>query len=241
MTTNFYVPPSHLNGERLALPDDEAMHASKVLRVRAGDEVTAVDGEGGWYRVRLDHVDRRSASGHIIERRKNVGEPTYHLTMAMAVVKKRGRFETFLEKAAELGVAAVAPLITERTEKEGIRHQRAENKLIAAMKQCGRSRLVKMSEPIPFDEYLSRETPELGICCHEKAETDSHILSILQSSPQSRRVHVIVGPEGGLTDAEIDRAEAAGWKIASLGPRRLRAETAAIAAAAAVSFVYDSA
>lgn len=240
MTTNFYVPPELISGERVTLPDDEARHASKVLRAAAGDDITVVDGVGGWYRVRLDHVDRRTAVGHVVERRREVGEPSYHVTIAMGVVKNRARFETFLEKAAELGVAAVVPLVTDRTEREAIRLDRSESKLIAAMKQCGRSRLVQLSEPTGLDEFLSSSEHELGFCFHESAPAERHIARILNASNRKPRIAVMVGPEGGFSDAEVERARSRGWEIASLGPRRLRAETAAIAAAAAVSFAFEA-
>ena len=116
-TTFFFAPPDALRGDYLVLPEDEAHHAARVLRVRPGDEIVVVDGVGGWYRVRLDHADRRQVAGAVVERRREVGEPAYHLSVGLAVLKSRSRYETFLEKAAELGVQDVAPLLTERTER----------------------------------------------------------------------------------------------------------------------------
>lgn len=240
MTTTFYVPPERITGDRLKLPEEEARHASKVLRAVSGDVVVVVDGEGGWYRVQLDHVDRSVAAGHVIERRSEVGETGYDLTIAVGIIKQRARFEVLLEKAAELGASAVVPLITDRTEKDHIRHGRLESKLVAAMKQCGRSRLVKLRKPMAYEEYLMEAAPDLALCCHEAARPEDHLLRVLRTADLRPEVALLVGPEGGLSEDEIDRAGERGWRIVSLGPRRLRTETAAIAAAAGVSLAYDA-
>ncbi len=233
LITAHYAPPSFVEGDRLRLPEEEARHAVRVLRRRAGDEVVVVDGEGGWYRVRLDRVNKKHASGVILERRINVGEPDYDLTVGIAVLKNPNRFETFLEKAVELGVTTVAPLLTARTEKTVVRASRAQRIMVAAMKQCGRSRLPRFAPPETFANHLDSDPPDLGVICHEKTGPVS-LLSALRACPSARRVRVLVGPEGGFTDDEVEAAGRAGYRAVSLGPRRLRAETAGVAAAAAV-------
>lgn len=239
MTTSFFVPPQQIKGDRLVLPEDEARHASRVLRLGADDELIAVDGEGGWYRVRIEHVDRKVVVGCVVERRREVGEPAYELTLAVAILKQRARWETLVEKAAELGVRSIVPLVTERTERDSIRQERVESKLVAAMKQCGRSRIVHIDAPVSFEQYISTASVDLGLCCHESADPSEHILRVLLDAGAARRVGVLIGPEGGFTDGELDAARGRGWRVVSLAPRRLRAETAAVAAAAAVGFVND--
>lgn len=243
MTTSFYVPPDNIHGERLVLPEDEARHASKVLRVSVGDEIIVVDGMAGWYRVEIDHIDRRSLSGHVVEKRTNVGEPSCMLVLAFGLIKHRSRFETLLEKAVELGVSVLAPLVTERTERERIREERSEGILISAMKQCGRSRLPELLEPLYFEDFAatagSRWSADLQVICHEKAAADDGIMQSLTSGSAPRSIVAAVGPEGGFTDDELHRANAAGFKTVSLGSRRLRAETAGIAAATAVMLACD--
>ncbi len=239
MITQFYVPPERIRGDRLTLPDGEARHAVRVLRLAAGDELLAVDGEGGWYRVVLDHVGRSGAAGHVVERRSDVGEPPYRLTIAIGLIKNRGRFETFLEKAVELGAAEIVPLLTRRTEKERLRKQRAENILIAAMKQCGRSRLPALREPTPLAELLEGHVG-FGVCCHETAGGEASLVGLLEAEARPAAVTVLIGPEGGFTAAEVAAVRSAGFSTASLGGRRLRTETAAMVAAACVSLVYDS-
>jgi 16S rRNA (uracil1498-N3)-methyltransferase len=238
VTHTFYAPRASIRGGRITLPEDEARHATRVLRLREGDDVAVVDGEGGWYRVVLDAVGRQAVHGHVVDSRREVGEPPYRLRIAMAIIKSHARFETFLEKSAELGVDSVIPMITDRTEKGTIRDDRSKNVLVAAMKQCGRSRLVRLEPPVSFEEVLRRPHNGLGLCCHEQA--DPGLFSVLQEFPAAPEILVMVGPEGGFTEAEVRMAQDAGGHVVSLGPRRLRAETAAIAAAAAVALVRDA-
>ena len=238
MTTFFYAPPSARQGDQITLPEDEARHAARVLRKKPGDEILVVDGEGGWFRTRLEEVGKNAVTGQVVERRRDVGEPGYRLTVGMALLKNTGRFETFLEKAAELGVCAVVPLTTARTEKPHLKKARAENILVAAMKQSGRSRLVCLEEPADVQKWLAEKRADSGdvqrLICHEATGADQSIYRALAGRPEAARMEVLVGPEGGFTEAEVATAEAAGFAPVSLGPRRLRAETAALTAAAAV-------
>ena len=235
MTTSFYAPPSAFReAAYVVLPDDEAAHAVRVLRKRPGDEIVVVDGEGGWYRVRLDHVDRGHASGVVLETRREVGEPGYDLSIGLALLKNRARFETFLEKAVELGVSEVIPLQTHRTEAAHLKRQRAGKVVVAAMKQSGRSRLVRLAEPQPLARVLDEHPVDCGFIAHEQTASEEHLAAALARYPSAHRLQILIGPEGGFTDEEVAGAQEAGDAAVSLGPRRLRAETAALVAAAAV-------
>ena len=238
MTTTFYAPPEAFRGDWVVLPEEEARHAGKVLRARPGDEVVVVDGVGGWHRVRLEQVDKRTAAGTVLAARRDVGEPPYHLTLGLALLKNPNRYETFLEKAVELGVGRIVPLVTARTEKGRLKAARAEHILVAALKQCGRSRLPHLDEPTAFEDVL-REAADVRLLCHE-AEEDATLLRVLGEPSTAMRLHVLVGPEGGFTDEEVAVAQAAGYRVVSLGARRLRAETAALAAAAGVALWADA-
>lgn len=238
MTTTFYVPPSSIHGARCVLPDDEARHAIRVLRKRAGDEIVAVDGTGGWHRVRLDQVGDARAAGTVLETRRGVGEPAYELHVGFGLIKSRNRFETFVEKAVELGVSGITPLHTTRTEKEGVKDARTRNLMIAAMKQCGRSRLPLLHAVTALPDVLDTAAAyDAVLMAHEQAGGTASIRSALAEADGTARVLVLIGPEGGFTEEEVARANAVGGTAVSLGPRRLRAETAGIAAAVAVQQV----
>ena len=233
MTTTFYAPPEAFANGRVVLPDDEARHAVRALRHGVGDEIGVVDGAGGYFRLQLTQADKRGAIGEVVSEKRDVGEPPYRLTVGLGTLKNAGRFETFVEKAVELGVHSIHPLTTERTEHTRLKAGRLDNILVAAMKQSGRSRLPVLSEPQPLEEILEGQKG-LRILCHESAGPDAALGRILDAAPAWESLTILVGPEGGFSPAEVERAEAAGWQVASLGPRRLRAETAALTAAAAV-------
>lgn len=233
MTTTFYAPPGAFRDTQVALPDEEAHHAARVLRKQPGDEIIVVDGVGGWYHVRLVHVDRRSVQGQVLATRHEVGEPPYQLHIGLALLKNRNRYETFLEKAVELGVSEITPFISHRAEKATLKRQRAQNILMAAMKQTGRSRLVHITEPQPYADVLTSDAA-VKLLCHEQADPAKQINTVLKKHADLTSLLVLIGPEGGFAQDEVQAATAAGFDVISLGPRRLRAETAAITAAAAV-------
>lgn len=236
-TTTFYAPPSSFRGNYVTLPEDEARHAVRVLRHRTGDEVTVVDGEGGWHRVRLDNIGKAQTSGQVVETRQGVGEMPGTLTVGLALLKNKNRFETFLEKAVELGVHRIVPLRTRRTEKKRLRRARSERLLVAALKQCGRSHLPVLAEPVPLGQALQEDESEQAILLHEAPSEGASLLDVVQRSEAERR-SLWIGPEGGFADEEVEAAQEAGAQIAWLGPRRLRAETAALAAAAGVMLTH---
>lgn len=239
MTTTFFAPPHQIRDGRVVLPEAEARHAVRTLRHGVGDEIVVVDGSGGRYRVRLTEADKRGAAGEILREEREVGEPEYRLTLGLGLLKSASRFETFAEKAVELGVGTIFPLETERTERMRVKAGRLENILVAAMKQSGRSRLPALEEPQAFANALEVDAP-LRILCHETADVSASLPRILDAAPTREALTILVGPEGGFSEAEVTKARAAGWSVASLGPRRLRAETAAIAAASAVMLHHAS-
>ncbi len=241
MTTQFYTPPDRIAGDRLSLPPDESAHAHKVLRLRAGDMFVAVDGEGGWYQAVAEAVDAWQVAGRIVERRRDVGEPAYRLTVGLSLLKQEKRFAHFVEKASELGVSRVVPLVTARTEKRSYRAERAVHVAIAAMKQCRRSRILEIGDAISFASFLDAQRNEPAFVCHEAA-SDRHATLGRQIADAGYpdRITVLVGPEGGFHDDEVGLAAAKGARVVSLGDRRLRAETAAIAASAGVMLLYDA-
>lgn len=229
MTTNFYAPPSAFRGDRVVLPDDEAHHARSVLRAEAGDTMTVVDGEGGWHRVRITHCSPDQLVGTVEATCRDVGEPAVDVTVGLGLLKKRSRFETFAEKAVEVGARRLIPLRTARTEVDTLRADRVRSVMVAALKQCRRSRLPTLAAPQSLDAVLDATVVAHRLICHGGPEVPP--LSTALRARSSASVLVLVGPEGGFTEEEIERARTAGCTVVSLGARRLRAETAGIVAA----------
>jgi len=229
MTTNFYAPPAAIRGQRVVLPADEARHLRTVLRGDEGDEITVVDGTGGWYRVEITRLAPEQVVGTIVEERAEVGEPDVDVTVALGLLKKRSRFETFVEKAVELGVRRIVPLRTRRTERESIREERLRNVMVAAMKQCRRSRLPDLAAPQSPEALLAASGAEMKLVCHPGGDAVPIQRAVAEAGPVASAL-VLVGPEGGFSSSEVEDAVAAGCTPVSLGARRLRAETAGLGA-----------
>jgi len=233
MTTNFYAPPSAIRGSRVLLPEEEAHHARSVLRVQAGDELNVVDGEGGWYRLRVTSLQSSGKLvGSILERRRGVGEPDVRVTVGMGLLKKRDRFETFAEKAVELGVHRIVPLRTAHAEPDTLRRERVRNVMVAALKQCRRSWLPPLAPPQSLGTLLGKMEADHRFLCHGPSARN-RLRSALRKRDGARSTLVLVGPEGGFHEREVEQALESGCVAVSLGPRRLRAETAGIVAVTA--------
>jgi len=243
MTTHFYAPPSSIRGQRVILDGDEAKHIARSLRKKPGDEIYVVDGRGRRFEVKLNHVKPTQVVGSIRKTTENAGEPPYHLTVGIGLLKNRNRFETFLEKAVECGVSSIVPLETDRTEIQSLREQRATNILTAAMKQSGRSVLPELTEPVPLAQVAETRCPgaDSSWICHEAADAEP-LSTAVNASPATSgkrsRLLVLIGPEGGFTESEVRAARDAGAEPVRLGPHRLRTETAGIVAASAISLAY---
>ena len=235
----YFAERDQIGKDSLRLLPDEARHALRVLRLEKGDEIAVVDGEGGWYRARIQTVDRNGLVATIEERKEEVGELPYRLTVAMGLLKQQGRFETFLEKAVELGVTRIVPTITERSLQIGINMPRCRRILVAGLKQSMRSRLPQLTEPRPFKSVI-KEDAAARFIAHETASSDQSFLSHVEALRAAASCHVLIGPEGGFTDEEVASARGAGWAEVSLGNARLRTETAGIAAAAIVQLIKSA-
>lgn len=233
MTTNFYAPPSAIQNGRVILPEQEGRHVRSVLRAEEGDLIVVVDGDGGWYRVRIDHLQSDQVVGTIQETRREVAEPDLDLIVGIGLLTKRSRFETFVEKAVELGVGTIVPLHTRHTETTTFREDRIRRVMIAALKQCRRSRLPTLRDPMALESVLEATKADVRFICH--GESGGALLPQMLTGVESGdRILGLVGPEGGFASEEVEVASEHGCAVVSLGPRRLRAETAGLAVVHAV-------
>lgn len=234
----FIVAPNDVNLAEgsIILRGDEAHHALRALRLRSGEQLMATDLEGTCYRCELESssdANRKDpiASCTIIDIFPEYHESERSIIMAQAILQQSSRFEEIIEKATELGVTGFIPLITARTEKRQVNEGRIGRILREATKQVSRARMPGFTEPMTFDQTIAKATQEgrSVIVLHESAEQDDHLSKMLVTM-HGRPITLFIGPEGGFTEDEIAKAKEQGATIASLGPRRLRAETAAIAA-----------
>jgi 16S rRNA (uracil1498-N3)-methyltransferase len=232
----YYVRPQDVSGEYLSLKKDEFHHLVHVCRKRQGDTFLAADGQANVYECQIEFLERDGLQARIIKKRKFMGEPLFQLTLALAVPKKE-RFEWVIEKATEIGVNKLIPLMSDRTiaHAKSLNYQRCGRIALAAMKQCQRS-LLPIVEPMQdFRAVCENAVSGLKLLAHEKAP-QTRLEDIFKNPgiEQAKSGVVCIGPEGGFTEEEVAFALAHGFTIFGLGPRRLRSETAALVAAALV-------
>jgi 16S rRNA (uracil1498-N3)-methyltransferase len=221
MNHRFFVPDGIEIGATIALPEEERHHA-RVLRVRDGEEVEVFDAVG------RNYVGRFDGSGVIVLRETVNREPATAIHLAMSIIQL-DKFELVLQKATELGVQSFIPLITDRmelsTERVRGREERWRKIVLEAVKQSGRSRIPPVEQPIKFDEAIAREGQKILFDADAQPSTTDN----------RQPTTIFIGPEGGFSERELDLARNAGVTFERLGPRRLRAETAGLAAVTIVS------
>ncbi len=236
----FTIAPERISGDRVAFDADETRHLVRVLRLRPGDVVTATDGRGGAWAVRLLTLGEQ-ATGTIVGAASLAAESPLAIALVQAV-PKGDRMEAIVRATTELGVARILPALTERTivhldpAQWGERARRWQRVAREATKQCGRAVVPLVEAPRPLAECIASEKDaDLRLCLWESEGTPlRRVLEAREAPPRS--ACVIVGPEGGLTADEVARAGAAGYVPVTLGERILRTETAGPAIVALLQY-----
>ena len=234
----FHVPEA-APGARVTLPEHSAHHARDVLRLRPGALVRLFDGAGAEFEAELDSVSRQGVSARITGRAD--ARPESPLTVVLAVSPLRGdRMELVVQKATELGVAEIRPVVTMRTDAaarpalKGSRQERWEKVASGAAEQCGRATVPDIAPTVTLAEFMADPPAGLRLVLLERDEGQPALAAL----PRPSAVTVLIGPAGGWEHGEIARLGEAGFQPVSLGPRILRAETAAIAALTAVQVLW---
>jgi 16S rRNA (uracil1498-N3)-methyltransferase len=227
----FYVDPKDVHDRVALIRGEEFRHLSRVVRKKAGEHVMLVDGADTSYEAVIRLIDRIHAECEILSTHHRANEPRIDITLAVSLLRNPARFDVLVEKATELGVRSIVPLLCERTVPKSDKHGRLEKIALSALKQCGRSFLPRIRPLTSFDSLLEEALEySLRLIPHEKTEQSQFIGSVLQHHPDLKSVLIVIGPEGGFTDEEVALSGVKGFIPISLGPRRLRAETAAISA-----------
>jgi 16S rRNA (uracil1498-N3)-methyltransferase len=229
----FYIDSQPVTQKALVLHDSRiAFQMARVLRMRRGDKFRVFNDEGREWECEAIEVSQKMVTAAVIEELQRNIEASRRVVLFQAIPKKIALFELVLQKAAELGVSEIFPLITERTEQRRLgKFDRMQNILIEATEQCGRTKVPTLRHPIDLGEALKQA--KNGYLAYECEEKD-HLFNFLPEIRKQKEVQIFIGPEGGLSAKEIDQAVKAGLQVVSLGKRILRTETAAIAALSAV-------
>jgi len=236
----FTLPPERLVDGRVTFDVDESRHLSRVLRLRPGDTVVATDGAGRDYTVRLDSVGE-TTTGTVLAAAPGTPPSPLAITLVQGV-PKGDKMEAIVRAATELGVVRVVPALTARTivtlepSRWRDRARRWQRVAKEAAKQCGRAVVPPVEVPRPFADVLALDEPaDLQLCLWEGAIGDERsgsvpvatlAASLPAALPSGTHIRLLVGPEGGLSTEEVERARAHRWTIVGMGPRILRTETA---------------
>ena len=220
----FYV--ENLGEKIITLDEDTSKHMIGVLRMQGGEEVLLTDGRGQKAKAYITDENRKRCTVQIAEKSLDE-EQTPRICIAISITKNASRFEWFLEKATEIGVNEIIPLLCERTEKEKFRYDRMKGILISAMLQSQQAWLPQLHQPTAFDELVKKATTEQRFIAHCLPEQKQNLLSLIPH----RSSIILIGPEGDFTENEIGVALKLNFIPVALGQTRLRTETAGVVAA----------
>jgi 16S rRNA (uracil1498-N3)-methyltransferase len=230
MLEYFYTQPQNIKPDRLTIDGDEFSHLTHVMRKKTGDRIMVVDGLGSAYEVELTLFEKKRAEANILSLHTNHNESDLDVTIAVGILKNPAKYDFLVEKVTELGIHQIIPLRTERIIPQHAKTDRWQKLAIAAMKQCGRSYLPAVQPLTSLDELLEASHEfQLKIVFHKDIQPAQSINELL-NIPKLKSAIILIGPEGGFSDTEIEKAISHGYKAITLGQRRLRTETAAIAA-----------
>ncbi|HEX8070075.1 MAG TPA: 16S rRNA (uracil(1498)-N(3))-methyltransferase [Pyrinomonadaceae bacterium] len=247
MARRFYAPPDAFapDGAGVVLSAEETAHLTSVLRLRAGDEAFVFDGTGREFRCLIEDVRGRGAR-LAVSAEVAAARPESPLRLALAVALLKGeKFDTVVQKATELGAACVAPVETARADVR-LRDARAATARLArwrrlaleAAKQSGRAFVPAVAAPVALSELLADERRAAGARLFFAERGGRGLAEVCAAMTRPLELTALVGPEGGWADEELAQAEAAGWRLVTLGGRTLRAETAAVVVAALVQHLW---
>lgn len=228
----FYT--NKIDEEWAVLEEAEARHCVQVLRMKVDDPIQFVDGDGNWYFGRLATLHKKECRIAIERRQTQAPASTVDLHLAVAPTKNIDRFEWFLEKATEIGISQVTPLLCKRSERKKLRPERLERVLIAAMKQSLKAQLPSLRPLQKLEDFLTEVKAEQKFIAHCN-DGEKKLLKDIYRPGKS--VCILIGPEGDFLEQEVEVAQQKGFEAISLGEARLRTETAALVACHSINFM----
>jgi 16S rRNA (uracil1498-N3)-methyltransferase len=230
----FYAPD--ISGKTYTLNEEESKHCIRVLRLTSGDEITLVDGKGGLFKTRIIIPEPKRCQVEVYESLAEFEKRNYYLHVAIAPTKNIERFEWFLEKATEIGIDEITPLLCEHSERKVINNERLEKVIVSAMKQSIKSYAPKLNTLNPFKQFIQTQDHNNTLIAHCQRKGLPHLKNELNSI---NKITILIGPEGDFSPDEINKALALKIKEISLGNSRLRTETAGIVACQIVNLIKE--
>lgn len=233
----FYAPEIATDSEVYTLDENESRHVVRVLRMRAGAHVTLIDGRGNLFEGLILIADAKRCTIKITSARLDFEPRDYRLHIAISPIKNTERFEWFIEKAVEIGIDEVTPLICKNSEKITTKEERIRNIIVSAMKQSLKASNTILHEPCLFNDFVrSNQMGKTMIAHCFKEDKREKIGDIYQMHDDAT---ILIGPEGDFTREEISFAQSQGYTPIHMGNSRLRTETAGVAACFSIYFINE--
>src|SRR5690606_21777643 len=231
----FYTPTIEPHYREFILSEDESKHAIRVLRLAAGDTIYLVDGIGGWYTAKILDPHPKRTTLSILQVEQDYEKPAYYLHVAVAPTKNMDRMEWFLEKATEIGIQEITPIVSTHSERKEVKTERLHKVVVPAMKQSLKAYLPKVNPAISLQQFFDRvqseeyTTKAIAHCADGEKQYLANVCT-----PKGKYL-ILIGPEGDFSENEIAQALSLGYQPVSLGNSRLRTETAAVACCLEIS------
>lgn len=233
----FYHPEISEEFKQVAFPRNESKHIVKVLRKKEGDFLHLTNGKGLLFKTEIISANHNSCYAKVISVEKSHPVP-YRLHLAVAPTKMNDRYEWFLEKATEIGIHEITPLICDHSERRIVKLDRFERVLQSAMKQSLHTFLPVLNEAVSFSDFVQGDFGGQKFIAHcEEGEEKKSLMRLLEKNSE---VTILIGPEGDFSSEEIKTAHTRLWAPVSLGDSRLRTETAGIVACHTVALAHEN-
>jgi len=229
----FYAPG--ISGSSWSLDEKESKHIIRVLRMKKGDPVKVIDGKGNLYEALIADPDQKRCLLEVISVTRDFENRNYRLHIAISPLKNPERFEWFVEKAVEIGVDEITPLICRYTEKTSVKTERLRSIIISAMKQSLKARATIINKPESFNDFINAVNDGVFMIAHCRG--DKARKTIPEVYRKGDNAVILIGPEGDFSEEEIDAAGRRAFIPVHLGSSRLRTETAGIAACHSIYFI----
>jgi 16S rRNA (uracil1498-N3)-methyltransferase len=242
----FFAPTLDPSEATVKLPREETEHLARVLRLSPGDNVAVFDGRGREFIARVVSAAGREARVQLLSatQAQAAAEPVVAVTLVQAVLKA-DKMDDIVRDAVMLGVSAIQPIVTTRAETtvgallRGARPERWRRVALASVKQSGRAVLPEIRTPLAFDDWLGEPRPAITLMLVEpRASVAAESLSFMRDEPTPAAAAIVVGPEGGWTEAESSAGRACGIRLVTLGQRTLRADAVPVAVLSVLQFLW---
>ncbi len=226
MNSNFFYDPD-IAPPVFQLSAGESKHIVKVLRMKAGDNILFTNGKGMLYHCRIAEANPKSCFVEVLREEKGNDRRKFYLQMAVAPTKNISRFEWFLEKATEIGVDRITPFFSEHSERKSLKSDRLNHVITAAMKQSLKTFYPVLDEAVRFEKLIYQPIEGQKFIAYIDKEVTTELSKAYHRGSNAL---ILIGPEGGFSPVEVEKAKANGFMPVRLGPSRLRTETAAVVA-----------